>query len=175
MTTESFVHSVITFEDDILAFYEQLNPRNSPLRRKPHTEIEGTGGSIVDTDVHLIDKKLSMKRITNDAGALERMALETGPAVIWENPFARYGFSGDDQIAVATELWSIRKAVLEDVNPEYGAQNARTDQEIAVAIGESSLTGRKVELPLESVTAYEQNIHTSYEQKYGRSLLESQG
>lgn len=172
MTTESFVHAVITFEDDILAFYEQLSPRNSPLRRKPHTEVDGTGGSIIDTDVYLVDKKLSMKRVTNDAGAMERMTLETDPPVIWENPFARYGFSGDDQMAVAAELWSIRKAVLEDVEPEYGAQNARKDQEIAMAIGESSLTGETVKLPLKSITRYEQDIHASYEQKYGRSPLE---
>ncbi|MBM3240748.1 Gfo/Idh/MocA family oxidoreductase [Candidatus Poribacteria bacterium] len=172
MTTETFVHAVITFEDDILAFYEQLSPRNSPLRRKPHTEVEGTGGSIVDTDVHLVDKKLSLKRITNDAGALERMALETDPAVVWENPFAQYGFSGDDQIAVATGLWSIRKAVLEDAEPEYGSTNARKDQEIAMAIGESSLISKKVELPLKSVTTYEQNIHANYERQYGRSPLE---
>ncbi len=102
----------------------------------------------------------------------EPMMLETDPPVIWENPFARYGFSGDDQIAVAAELWSIRKAVLEDMEPEYGAQNARKDQEIAMAIGESSLTGETVELPLRSVTRYEQDIHASYEQKYGRSPLE---
>ena len=172
MTTESFVHAVITFEDDILGFYEQLSPRNSPLRRKPHTEVEGTAGSIIDTDVRLLDATPSLKRVTNDAGALEHMVLETDPPVVWENPFTRYGFSGDDQIAVAQEIWSIRRAVLEDIEPEYGAQNARTDQEIAMAIGESSRTGERVELPLNGITTYEENIHKSFEQRYGRSPLE---
>jgi len=149
-TTESWVHAIIRFEDDIIAIYEMLSPRYSPLRRRPHTQVEGSAGSIVDTDVHLLDGTLEMKRIRNDQGALEQIVLETDPKVVWSNPFTKYGWDGEDRIAVASELWSIRKAVLEDVEPEYGAENARKDQEISIAIGEACRTGQIVQLPLKT-------------------------
>jgi len=60
----------------------------------------------------------------------------------------------------------------EDTEPEYGAENARKDQEILRAIGKSSLTGERVELPLKAVTTYEEQVDKSFEQRYRHSPLE---
>jgi predicted dehydrogenase len=94
----------------------------------------------------------------NDGGALIALAAHTGdpaqPVILWENPFrpARKGHGvqwHDDEIAVASCLMSLVEAVRGGGQPSYGAQQARLDQEVTLAIRLSSKEGgRPVELPL---------------------------
>ena len=94
-----------------------------------------------------------------DGGALVAMVAHTGdpdlPIVTWENPF-RPAVQGhgvqwhDDEIGVAGCLMSLVNAVRDDTRPTYGPHQARLDQEIILAIRQSSLEGsRPVELPLD--------------------------
>lgn len=86
----------------------------------------------------------------NDGGALVAMVAHTGdpelPIVTWENPF-RPQVKGhgvqwhDDEIGVAGCLLSLVEAVRNGGEPTYGAQQARLDQEITLAIRLSSQTG----------------------------------
>jgi predicted dehydrogenase len=95
----------------------------------------------------------------NDGGALVAMVAHTGdpelPIVQWENPFRPveqgHGVQWhDDEIGVAGCLMSLVKAVREGSEPTYGARQARLDQEIILAIRQSSLEGgRPVRLPLD--------------------------
>jgi hypothetical protein len=56
----------------------------------------------------------------------------------------------DDEIAVAACLTSLTSAVREDREPSYGAAQARLDQEIILALRQSSLAGgQPVRLPLD--------------------------
>jgi len=65
--------------------------------------------------------------------------VDTDPPVIWSNPFRKYGISGADEVAKASLLCGMYRAVTEDTDPEYGAANALRDFELCVAIHESGL------------------------------------
>jgi predicted dehydrogenase len=95
----------------------------------------------------------------NDGGALIALVAHTGdpnqPIVTWENPFKPevqgHGRQWhDDEIGVAGCLMSLVNAVRSGGEPTYGPYQARLDQELILAIHESSLDGgRPVELPLD--------------------------
>jgi predicted dehydrogenase len=95
----------------------------------------------------------------NDGGALISIVAHTGdpyePIVTWENPFKpRVQGHGqqwhDDEIGVAGCLMSLVDAVRSGGEPSYGSYQARLDQELILAIHESSLDGgRPVQLPLD--------------------------
>ncbi len=94
-----------------------------------------------------------------DGGALVALIAHTGnpalPTVRWDNPcleaMQRHGAQWhDDEIGVAGCLLSLVKAVREGMEPSYGARQARLDQEIIVALRQSSVDhGRPVRLPLD--------------------------
>lgn len=94
-----------------------------------------------------------------DGGRLEALVAHTGdpdiPVVSWTNPYHLPGNTHqpqwhDDEIGVAGCVMSLVKAVREDTAPSYGAQQARLDQEIILAIRESAAQGGKqVDLPLD--------------------------
>lgn len=94
-----------------------------------------------------------------DGGALIAMVAHTGdaaqPVVRWDNPFrpATQGHGQqwhDDEIGVAGCLLSLVNAVRTNSEPTYGAAQARLDQEIILAIRQSSLDGgRPVTLPMD--------------------------
>jgi predicted dehydrogenase len=94
-----------------------------------------------------------------DGGALAAMVAHTGdpdlPVVRWDNPFCP-GEQGrgvqwhDDEIGVAGCLISLVNAVRTGSEPTYGPLQARLDQELILAIRQSSLEGgRAVRLPLD--------------------------
>jgi len=94
----------------------------------------------------------------NDGGALVAILAHTGDAALpilrWDNPFrpAEKGHGvqwHDDEIGVAGCLMSLVNAVRDDTKPTYGPLQARLDQEIILAIRQSSLEGgRPIQLPL---------------------------
>jgi hypothetical protein len=68
------------------------------------------------------------------------------PVVTWDNPFYRLPRGStpqwhDDEIGVAGCLLSLVDAVGQDKDPTYGPLQARTDQEIVLAIRQSALSG----------------------------------
>lgn len=95
----------------------------------------------------------------NDGGALVALVAHTGdpdcPIVRWDNPFrpAKKGHGvqwHDDEIAVAGCLMSLVIAVRNNTEPTYGPYQARLDQELIVALRQSSLEGgRPISLPLD--------------------------
>jgi predicted dehydrogenase len=97
-----------------------------------------------------------------DGGALVAMVAHTGdrdlPIIRWDNPFrpteqGRGVQWHDDEIGVAGCLMSLVDAVRNDVEPSYGPLQARLDQEIILAIHQSSLEGgRPVQLPMDRAT-----------------------
>ncbi|MFW5684141.1 MAG: Gfo/Idh/MocA family oxidoreductase [Spirochaetota bacterium] len=93
-----------------------------------------------------------------DGGALKLVRALTGdpdlPVVEWHNPFAQRedGWNPewhDDEIGVAGCIQSLVDAVRSGSPPSYGAEQARLDQEIILAIRESSRQGNApMTLPL---------------------------
>jgi predicted dehydrogenase len=106
---------------------------------------------------HFVTLERRWERV--DGGALVAMVAHTGdpdlPIVRWDNPF-RPAVQGhgvqwhDDEIGVAGCLMSLVNAVRNDGQPTYGPWQARLDQELILAIRQSSLeAGRPVQLPLD--------------------------
>jgi predicted dehydrogenase len=94
-----------------------------------------------------------------DGGALIAMFAHTGdkqqPVIQWENPFRPEIQGGgpqwhDDEIGVAGCIMSLVHAVRTGGEPTYGPFQARLDQEITLAIRQSSLEGgQPIKLPLD--------------------------
>jgi predicted dehydrogenase len=117
---------------------------------------------------HFVTLERRWERV--DGGALVAMVAHTGvpdlPIVRWENPFRPalqgHGVQGhgvqwhDDEIGVAGCLLSLVEAVRSGGEPSYGAQQARLDQELTLAIRLSSrMGGAPVQLPLDPATSDE--------------------
>ncbi len=95
----------------------------------------------------------------NDGGALLAMVAHTGdpnlPIVRWDNPFtaAKQGHGvqwHDDEIGIAGCIMSLVNAVRNNTEPTYGALQGRLDQELILAIRQSSVEGGSpVQLPLD--------------------------
>jgi hypothetical protein len=99
---------------------------------------------------------------------LECVKVAPNPEVVWENPYAKYGIADDDAVSKATYLESLYWAVVEDRPLVYGAENARRDEELWIAIRESAWRGNQwVDLPLTEVTRVEEALHAEFARRYG--------
>ncbi len=96
-----------------------------------------------------------------DGGGLVAMVAHTGnpdlPIVRWDNPLYHDHCTAmqwhDDEIGVAGCLMSLVSAVRDGTKPTYGPLQARLDQEIVLAIRQSSLRGgQPVSLPMDPAT-----------------------
>jgi hypothetical protein len=169
-------HGFITFEDGRLGIYHWTDVGyDSALRwwRSSRFYAEkGMGISVgVGIDVHeqltlltpdgqspyFITIEREYERV--DGGALEALVAHTGnpdyPTIRWQNPF-RSSIMGrsiqwhDDEIGVASCLMSLVNAVRNNSTPSYGAEQARLDQEIVLALHRSAnANGIPVKLPLD--------------------------
>ncbi len=90
-----------------------------------------------------------------DGGALVAMIAHTGdpdlPIVRWDNPFRPQQQGAgpqwhDDEIGVAGCILSLVNAVRNNVEPSYGALQGRIDQQLILAIRQSSQEGRAIDL-----------------------------
>ncbi|MFQ6098389.1 MAG: hypothetical protein ACE5O2_11750, partial [Armatimonadota bacterium] len=104
---------------------------------------------------------------------LDFVRFGTDPPVVWHNPYADRFTSDMDDIAKAAILESMYRSVTEDRPPAYGADNARRDQELCIAVRESALRGNAwVRLPILEPTQIEEDIHAEFERRYGHHPLE---
>lgn len=161
---------VVEFENGVSLVYEL------PIRRRGnYWEIDGTEGAIVGNELLLYrdagTETYLIQTVTTEVDGVEivdHARVDTDPPVIWENPLKAFGLADADDVARGTELHSIYRAIVEGVEPEYGAVNGRTDQEILIAIRESARTGgQPIDLPLTEITGYEESLHREYRTKYG--------
>ena len=161
---------VVEFENGVSLVYEL------PTRRRGnYWEIDGTEGSIVGNELLLYQGtgtetypiQTVMAEI-DGATIVDHARVDTDPPVIWENPLKAFGLADADDVARGAELHSIYRAIVEGVEPEYGAVNGRTDQEILIAIRESARNGGgPIDLPLTEITGHEENLHREYRERYG--------
>jgi len=175
---ETQEHAIVEFADGRLGFYHWTDVGyDSALRwwRSSRflaekgmgvTTDSGIGAPPHDTLTLLAPSGEAPRHIAverryerNDGGALVALVAHTGdpalPIVRWDNPFApRAKGHGpqwhDDEIAVASCLMSLVAAVREGAEPSYGPLQARLDQEIVLALRQSSREGgQPVALPLD--------------------------
>jgi predicted dehydrogenase len=173
--TETQEHGIVEFEDGQLGIFHWTNVGyDCPLRWFRSSRFLAEKGMGITFGVGLdVEEKLSLLAPGGEAplfitlqrrwercdgGALVAIVAHTGdpdlPIVTWENPFrpAQKGHSvqwHDDEIGVASCLMSLIDAVRNDAAPTYGPLQARLDQEIILALRQSSEEGGKpVRLPL---------------------------
>lgn len=173
--TETQEHGIIEFEDGRLGIFHWTSVGyDAPVRWWRSSRFLAEKGMGITVGVNLeVKEELSLLApggqaphfITlerrwerNDGGALVALVAHTGvpdlPIVQWDNPFRPtqkgHGVQWhDDEIGVAGCLMSLVNAVRNNTEPTYGAYQARLDQEIILAIRQSSLDGGKpVQLPL---------------------------
>ena len=173
---ETQEHGIIDFEGGQLGIFHWTNVGyDSPLRWWRSSRFLAEKGMGISVGVGLdIQERLSLlapgaeapqfitlerrwERV--DGGALEAIIAHTGnsdlPIVRWENPFLRpdQGYSPqwhDDEIGVASCIMSLVHALRENREPSYGALQGRLDQELIVAIRQSSAQGgQPITLPLD--------------------------
>ncbi len=173
--TETQEHGIIEFEDGRLGIFHWTDVGyDSPLRWWRSSRFLAEKGMGITVGVGLdVEERLSRlapgseaplfvtlerrwERI--DGGALVAMVAHTGdpdlPIIRWDNPFrpTRQGHGmqwHDDEIGVAGCILSLVNAVRHSTEPTYGPYQARLDQEIILAIRQSSLEGgRPLQLPL---------------------------
>lgn len=173
---ETQEHGLIEFDDGRLGIFHWTSVGyDSPLRWWRSSRFLAEKGMGITVGVGLeVQERLSLlapggeapsfitverrwERV--DGGALIAMVAHTGdpnqPIVRWENPFrpVRQGHGvqwHDDEIGVAGCLLSLVKAVREGGEPSYGPLQGRLDQELILAIRQSSEQGgAPVKLPLE--------------------------
>lgn len=173
--TETQEHGIIEFADGRLGIFHWTDiGYDSALRWWRSSRFLAEKGMGLTVGVHLdVQEWLSLldpageapRFITlerrwerNDGGALVAMVAHTGdpaqPIVQWENPFrpVRKGHGvqwHDDEIGVAGCLLSLVNAVRQGTEATYGPHQARLDQELILAIRQSSANnGEPVKLPL---------------------------
>jgi predicted dehydrogenase len=173
---ETQEHGLIDFEGGQLGVYHWTNVGyDSPLRWWRSSRFLAEKGMGITIGVGLdVEERLTLlapggeaprfvtlerrwERV--DGGALIALVAHTGdadvPIVRWDNPFrpVEQGHGAqwhDDEVGVAGCLLSLVNAVRDDTEPTYGPWQARLDQEIVLAIGQSSREGgQPVQLPLD--------------------------
>jgi len=177
--TETQEHGIVEFADGQLGLYHWTDVGyDSPLRWWRSSRFlaeKGMGISVgmgleVQEQLTLLAKggeapsliKLERRFERVDGGALVAMLAHTSdpdlPIVRWDNPFCsqeqgRGPQWHDDEIGVAGCILSLVTAVREGTEPTYGARQAYLDQEITLAIRQSSLEGGlPIRLPLDPAT-----------------------
>ena len=170
ISDSSWEVGIVEFENDVSLVYEL------PTRRRGnYWEIDGTEGSIVGNELVLYHETgtetFPIQTVTTEVdgvSVVDHTRVDTDPPVIWENPLKTFGLAEADDVARGTELHSIYRAIVEETEPEYGAINGRTDQEILIAIRESARNGGEpIDLPLTKITGHEENLHREYRARYG--------
>ena len=173
--TETQEHGIVEFADGRLGLFHWTNVGyDSPLRWWRSSRFLAENGMGITVGVGLdVHEQLSLlapggeaplfmtieRRLERvDGGSLVAMVAHTGdrdlPIVRWDNPFAdalsRHGVEWhDDEIGVAGCLMSLVDAVRDDTEPTYGPLQGRLDQEIILALRQSSADGgHPVALPL---------------------------
>lgn len=173
-------HAVIEFDGGVPCIYDKP-PCAFPKRSCPQFwDVMGTDGYLKGDELIRYEadgEKRYPIRQTHETiegeDVLSSLFVETEPRVRWENPFYRESISSPDNIAKASILVGMHRAIVEDREPQYGAANARRDLELCFAVHESESRGNTwVELPLGTEpTETENQIHEAYREAYGQHPL----
>jgi len=183
-TSENWSLGFLEFDSGataLMAYSNVIHARSLGRGQNGISQIDGSKGTIVGETIYVVPaedlesgaqgKPYAPKRTmieVDGVNVIDKIEVElTDQTVVWENPLNNYPLS-EGQIAVADELLSIAKAVINDTEPEYGALAGRQDQEMNIAMSESALRSREtITFPLKELTQNEQNIHERMKGEFG--------
>jgi predicted dehydrogenase len=155
---EEWQHAILHFDDGRLGFFNFSSiAYDSSLRWLRSTKFFAETGMAVGDRLTLLTpdgkdpQPIEIERRFHNVGGMETLAAliaHTTPEILWNNPFQGY-YMDDEMIAVASCLMSLVRAIHENCPPEYGAEQARLDQEVILALHKSAqCQGEPVTLPL---------------------------
>ena len=179
-STVQWDHGVVKFASGVVCLYEKP-PRIFPSARHRFPvgwDVEGTRGHTSGNRVTLYrdGRTTEITEHYREAGGervLDSMRVELDPPLVWENPFMRYGIGDPDDVAKASILVGLHRAIIEGGTPPYGARNGLRDWEICLAVRESARLGNRwVSLPLDGPTELEQRIEAEFVRRYGHDPIE---
>lgn len=141
-------------------------------------EIIGTKGALRGSELYMYDGYRKFKiQIDISSGQQEKprilgAKLDALPEIYVRNHLEEYPLDNVDEIAIADAWLSLYNAIKYGKPLTYGAENARRDLELLMAIRESALHGGvKINLPLKEITDYERIIHEEFAKIYGINPL----
>ena len=154
-------------------------------------QIDGTRGAIVEDTVYFTDPETYQDGAIAAAyepqrafievegrQVLESISLELpGQEIVWENPYAHLGVGENNGrgVDMADQLMSIANAVLHDIEPTYGVQEARLDQEMSLAASESALMDKQpLAFPLRTPSEAEELIQERFKETYGYDYTDTE-
>lgn len=183
-TSDNWTFGFLEFDNNataLMVYSNVIHARSLGRGQGGISQIDGSKGTIVGEEIHVVpaeDLENGAKSIgyqpkrtridVDGTEVIEKIELELPDQLItWENPLRHYPLT-EGQIPVADELLSLANAVLDDTEPEYGAQLGRQDQEMNIAMSESAKQSRAtLTFPLTDLTETERDIHNGYEQQHG--------
>ncbi len=191
---ENCTTSFLEFENGAAAtmiYSNVIHARSLGRKNAGISQIDGTRGAIVGNTVYFTDpadyqsgaiaNAYEPRISTVDVDGrevLQSISLELPDREItWENPYAHLGVGENNGrgVDMADQLMSIARAVLDDIDPTYGVQEARLDQEMSLAASESALMNMQpLAFPLRSPSEAEQNILTKFKETYGYDYTETE-
>jgi predicted dehydrogenase len=159
------------------------HPPRPASRGLNYWEVVGPHGMSAGDDVVLVEggndrpteRRYTMQPEMTTVDGVEvvaRLVLPTNPPIVWENPVLGKwepgitGRAGD--FGAAWQLLSFYESIADGKPAWYGAEAARRDIELLIALRDSARHGsRPVALPLHEVTDHERALHETYHQTYG--------
>ena len=144
---EEWEHATLHFTNGALGFFNWSSiSYDSALRWQRSTRFFAERGMAIDDRLTTLTpdgkdpQRIEIKRYFHNVGGMEtltELVALASPEVVWRNPF-RAHYMDDEMIAVADCVMSLVHAIREDKSPEYGARQARLDQELTLAMHESA-------------------------------------
>jgi len=162
----------IQFLNGVKGIYEFNRNRGN------YWEIIGTKGALRGNEMHLFedDRRLQIeieKAKVNHESIVVGARVADKPEISFQTPFKRYSPANYDEVALMDAWVSLYEAIVNSKPLTYGAENARRDVELLIAIRDSAMRGGvKVHLPLKGFTEYEKQVHAEFTKVYGSDPLE---
>ena len=191
-TSDNWTLGFLEFDNNataLMVYSNVIHARSLGRGQGGISQIDGSKGTIVGEEIYVVPAEdletgaqgvpHTPKRTTIDVDGtkvIETIALELPDQVVtWENPLKAYPLT-EGEIAVADELLSIANAILNDTEPEYGAQLAHQDQKMNIAMSESAKRSREtLTFPLTDLTETERDTHENYEKQFGHPIDDIEG
>ena len=191
---ENCTTSFLEFENGAAAtmiYSNVIHARSLGRKTTGISQIDGTRGAIVGDTVYFTDPETYQDGAIAAAyepqrsfidvdghNVLERISLELpDQEIVWQNPYAHLGIGENNGrgVDMADQFMSIANAVLDDIDPTYGVQEARLDQEMSLAASESALMNMQpLAFPLRSPSEAEQHILSKFKETYGYDYTETE-
>lgn len=165
----------ISFINGVRGIYEFNRNRGN------YWEIVGTKGAIMGGHLHILEGDRMVTReieyeeaeISGKKRVIGAKA-ETQPKMMVRGSPEWFLADSYDELALADAWMSLYNAAVDGRPLTYGAENARRDLELLMAIRDSeSRGGVRVDMPLRGITDHERLVHKEFAITYGSDPLES--